>query len=149
MPGKPRPKLPSSLAASEKADLAASLLLDKRAQKPVLLDLRSLALFTDYFLICHATSTVHLRTLVDALLEGMEYSGGRPSGVEGTPESGWVLMDYGDLVLHIFSEREREYYNLERLWGNAPRTEFSDSDQPARKPRRAREGEQRGERQAG
>lgn len=136
-------------AALEIAKLAAALLLAKKAQRPVLVDVRGLTPFTDYFLICHATSSVHLGTLVNALLEGlegMEYPGTKRSGVEGTLESGWVLLDCGDLILHIFSEREREYYDLERLWGDAPRTELTDASPRARKRKRAAEGEKPGER---
>jgi len=128
------------------AKLAAALLLAKKAQRPVLIDVRGLTSFADYFLICHATSSVHLKTLVDSLVEGIEYSGASPFGLEGTPESGWVLMDCGDLILHIFSEREREYYDLERLWGDAPRTELTDAAPRARKPRRPAKGEKPGER---
>jgi ribosome-associated protein len=108
------------------------------------MDVRGLTSFADYFLICHATSSVHLKTLVDSLVEGIEYSGAKPSGLEGTPESGWVLMDCGDLILHIFSEREREYYDLERLWGDAPRTELAEATPRAHKPALAPSSGRRG-----
>lgn len=111
----------TSLQPSEKALLAYSLLADKKAQDPVILDLRDLTLICDYFVICHGTSPMHIRGLADSLLEGFAKSGLHYLGMEGYRDSEWVLVDYGEVVVHIFSAEQREFYDLERLWGDAPR----------------------------
>jgi ribosome-associated protein len=113
------------LAAREKALRAEAALTDKRAVDPVLLDMRDITLITDYFLICHGTSNVHVRALGDAVLECLKEAGIRPSGIEGRDEGRWVLLDYGDVIVHIFGEEEREFYSLERLWSDAPRVDES------------------------
>ncbi len=112
-------------AARDKALRAEAALVDKRAVDPVLLDMRDITLITDYFLICHGTSNVHVRALGDAVLECLKEAGIRPNGVEGRDEGRWVLLDYGDLIVHIFGEEEREFYSLERLWSDAPRVDES------------------------
>lgn len=111
---------PGPLSARAKAQRAETALTDKRAIEPILLDMRKITLITDYFLICHGTSRVHVRALGDAVLESLKDVGVRPTGVEGRDEGQWVLLDYGDLIVHIFGEEEREFYSLERLWSDAP-----------------------------
>ncbi len=108
-------------AAREKALRARAALADKRAVDPVLLDMREITLITDYFLICHGTSNVHIRALGEAVVEALKEEGIRPYGVEGRDGARWVLLDYGDLIVHIFAEQEREFYALERLWSDAQR----------------------------
>ncbi|MDH4179846.1 MAG: ribosome silencing factor [Armatimonadota bacterium] len=109
------------LPAREKALRAQTALTDKRALDPVMLDMRQITLITDYFLICHGTSSVHIRALGDSVVEALKEAGVRPYGVEGRDEGRWVLLDYGDVIVHIFGEEEREFYSLERLWGDAPK----------------------------
>jgi len=109
------------LASEDKLSAAEGALLDRRGVDPVALDMRGLTVITDYFLICHGTSGVHIRALADAVEEKLEEDGVRPMGVEGYQESRWVLLDYGDVVVHIFAEEERRFYDLERLWSDAPR----------------------------
>jgi ribosome-associated protein len=109
------------LSAKDKALRAEAALVDKRAVAPVLLDMRDITLITDYFLICHGTSSVHVRALSDAVLDSLKAVGLRPDGVEGRNEAQWVLLDYGDLIVHVLGEEEREFYSLERLWSDAPR----------------------------
>lgn len=108
-------------SALEKARMAEAALVAKRAVDPVLLDMREITLITDYFLICQGTSNVHIRALSEAVVEGLKEAGVRPWGVEGREAARWVLLDYGDVIVHIFAEEEREFYSLERLWGDAPR----------------------------
>jgi ribosome-associated protein len=86
-----------------------------------MLDMRGVTIVTDYFLICHGTSSVHIRGLADAVTEALAKESQRPYGVEGYQEAGWVLLDYGDVIVHIFSEEQRAFYGLERLWSDAPR----------------------------
>jgi ribosome-associated protein len=75
---------------------------------------------TDYFLVCSGRSAPHVKTIADAIREELKADGVRPLHSEGQPESGWVLLDYGDVLMHVFLEDTRAYYALERLWGDAP-----------------------------
>lgn len=109
------------MASPEKARRALSALVDARAREPVLLDMRNVTLITDYFLICHGTSNVHIRGLADAVVEALKGENLRPYGREGYDEARWVLIDYGDLIVHVFAEEERALYDLERLWDDAER----------------------------
>ncbi len=109
------------ISSDEKARRAQSALIDGRAADPVLLDMRAVTLITDYFLICHGTSNVHIRGLADAVLEALKGEKLRHYGTEGHREARWILIDYGDLIVHIFAEDQREFYDLERLWSDAPR----------------------------
>jgi ribosome-associated protein len=92
---------------------------DKQARDIVLLDLRHLNTFADFFVICNGESDRQLRALVNAVDEGIAKEFGLEVKSEGHSDSGWVLVDYGDVVVHIFSNEMRDYYRLERLWGEA------------------------------
>ena len=85
-----------------------------------MLDLRELTLITDFFIICHGTSEVNTRGLADALLDEMAKRGIKNARTEGYTDAQWILVDFGDVIVHIFSEEQREFYSLERLWGDAP-----------------------------
>jgi ribosome-associated protein len=97
-------------------DLAA----DKKAVDIVLMDLRQITTLADYFVICTGESERQLRAIVDDITETIRNEGERPLHHEGDSGSGWVLLDYGGVVLHVFAPQEREYYRLERLWQSAP-----------------------------
>lgn len=114
----------SSLTAEGKLRVAWQAVSDLRAVDPVGLDMRELTLITDYFLICHGTSNVHIRAIADRVLERLDEAQVRPSRPEGYQDAQWVLLDYGDLVVHVFAEEQREFYSLERLWDDAPRVEL-------------------------
>jgi ribosome-associated protein len=117
-----RPQAPqASLSAEQKAALAEAALADHRAVEVVLLDMRELTLVTDYFVICHGTSSVHIRALADAVQEAIADRGTPAYGVEGYQDGRWILLDYGDVIVHVFAEEERGFYALERLWSDAPR----------------------------
>ncbi len=106
---------PPSLA---KALLAAELAESKRAEDVVILDLRGQTLVTDYFVICTGTNRVQVRAIIDGIAEALASQ--RPRGVLEGDESGqWVLLDYGDVVIHVFASEARAFYRLERLWGDA------------------------------
>ena len=102
------------------AQRAARAALDKKAVDLTVLDVQSVSSVTDYFLVCSGRSTPHLRTIVDAIRTELKADGVRPLHAEGKPDSGWVLLDYGDVLVHVFLEDTRAYYALERLWGDAP-----------------------------
>lgn len=102
----------------------AEAAVQKKAQDLVALDVHRLTSFTDAFLIATGTSDRHVRSVVDAMLEVSEAMGRSPLGVEGYDEGRWVLIDLNEVVVHVFQEEVREYYDLERLWGDAPPIEL-------------------------
>ena len=100
--------------------LAARAALDKKALDVVVLDLQGLSGIADFFLLCSARSTTQAETIADAIRGELRSQGTRPRHSEGSAESGWLLLDYGDVVVHVFLEATRALYALERLWGDAP-----------------------------
>ncbi len=92
---------------------------DKKALDVVVLDLRTAAGFTDFFLICSGANARQVRAIADGVLETLAAHGSKPAHVEGYDRSEWVLLDCFDFIVHIFSPETREFYGLERLWGNA------------------------------
>jgi ribosome-associated protein len=106
--------------AEWKVRRAAQAALDKKAADLVVLDVTAVSGVTDYFLVCSGRSTPHLKTITEAIRADLSDGGVRPLHAEGIAESGWVLLDYGDVLVHVFLEDTRAYYALERLWGDAP-----------------------------
>ena len=103
---------------------AADAATSKKAHDPVALDLRELDGVADYFLILSGGSEVQVKAIAEAVEERLRELGHRPWHVEGLAGRRWVLMDYIELVVHVFHERTREYYLLERLWGDARRVDL-------------------------
>ena len=101
--------------------------LDKKASDIVVLDLQGAGAFTDYFLLCSAQSTRQVKAIVDEIEEQLRAMQSKPSHVEGYQHAEWVLMDCFNFVVHVFTRDTRRFYDLERLWGNAKRLEFSAS----------------------
>jgi ribosome-associated protein len=99
---------------------AAELAGDRKAKDLVVLDLRGISSATDYFLIASGTSDTHVKSIADHVIEELKKEGVRPSHVEGLRAGRWVLIDYIDFVVHVFHPAAREFYQLERLWGDAP-----------------------------
>jgi ribosome-associated protein len=93
---------------------------DRKALDLRVLDLEGSASFTSYFLICSGTSTRHTQAICDGIVEGLKKSGCPPVHVEGYAKAEWILVDYLNFIVHIFVERAREFYDLERLWKSAP-----------------------------
>jgi ribosome-associated protein len=85
-----------------------------------MLDMRTVTLLADYYILCDGSSSRQINAVADGLLENLKKAGSKPAVVEGTPESGWVLVDLGAIVVHIFSPEQRTYYQLEELWQAAP-----------------------------
>jgi ribosome-associated protein len=98
---------------------------DRKALDIVQLDLRGIIGYTDYFLICTGRSDRQTKAIHDAILEGMKADHRRlPERVEGMPQARWILMDYLDVIVHVFTPETRDYYRLEQLWGEAPASEL-------------------------
>ncbi len=104
---------------------------DKKALDLVVLDLRPMASFADYFVICSGQNTRQVQAIADAVEDALREAHVRPAHVEGFQRAEWVLLDYFDVIVHVFSAGRREFYALERLWGSAERVEVGDE------PRRA------------
>jgi ribosome-associated protein len=109
------------LEGSELLGEIARLAADKKAIDVVELDLRGVLGYTDYFLICSGNTTRQTKAIHDGILEGLKREHGTvPRRVEGAGRADWILMDYLDVVVHIFTPEARDYYRLEQLWGEAP-----------------------------
>ncbi len=104
-----------------KALSAARVAIEKNAENLKLLSLTDISGFTDYFLICSGTSDRQVQTIADAVQSEMDRAGVSVLSVEGYSEGRWVLIDMGDVVVHVFLDALREYYDLENLWSDAPR----------------------------
>jgi ribosome-associated protein len=89
---------------------------DKKGEDILLLDIKEIASFTDYFVICTATSSRMLNALADGVVEKTHELHNRKGRIEGKPDDGWLVVDYGDIVVHLFDEDLRHYYKLEELW---------------------------------
>jgi ribosome-associated protein len=104
----------------EAAVAAARAAASKQAHDVVVLDVRDLIVITDYFVIASGTSDRQVRTIADEIEREVKARGLRPVRREGQREGRWVLLDFVDFVAHVFDDRDREYYGLERLWSDAP-----------------------------
>jgi ribosome-associated protein len=113
------------LSTEEKVALMSRIATDRKAVDVVVLDMREASSITDYFLICSGGSERQVRAIADAIDEALGPFGLALLGVEGHREGHWILMDYGDVIAHVFSQETREYYALERLWANAPKIDLS------------------------
>jgi len=103
---------------------------DKKAAGVTLLDMADMGAFTDSFLLCTGYSARQVEAISDAITEQVERLGFRLAHREGKDAAEWVLLDFGGFIVHIFTERAREYYDLERLWRSARRTDFPDAAPP-------------------
>lgn len=105
---------------------------EKKAANVVVLDVRTIASFADVFLICSGTSSRQVQAIADEVVERLKKTGVRPLHIEGYERAEWILIDYGDLIVHIFTEAARAFYDLERLWRDAIRlVGGSDEDEPS------------------
>lgn len=132
-----RPGLPRRRAASRKATApetrepadeealatarrVVDLASDKKAADVVLLDIRGLTTLADYFVICSGQSERQLGAIADGIVEGLRDEGTRPIGREGSANAHWLLLDFGAVIVHVMAPPERDFYQLERLWADAP-----------------------------
>jgi ribosome-associated protein len=96
------------------------LALDKKAEDVIIIDRRKLEAPTDYFVICSASTEKQVKAIAENILDGVEEKGHRPWHVEGYSAKKWVLVDFVDVVVHVFTSETRQFYSLETLWGDAP-----------------------------
>ncbi len=115
------------LSASKLAEYAIQSLLDKKAFDPILMDMRDLSNApADFFVIAHGSSDTHVEAMSDELIRKVRTElGEKPSHVEGKENAEWILIDYFDVVVHIFIEEKRKFYDLESLWGDAKIQSFA------------------------
>lgn len=114
----PRPVDPD---LEDKLHLIAEAALDRKAQDLLVLDVRGLVTYTDYLIVCSGNTDRQVRAIAENVQAEMAEIGYRPLGVEGKSQANWMIIDYGDYVVHVFHTEARETYNLEKLWSDAPR----------------------------
>ena len=110
------------LTSKDWARIAAESAAEKKAENVVALEVAELLVVTDFFVIATGRTDIQVRAIADEVERGLFERGGiKPIGREGTDQNKWVLLDFGDLVIHVFQPQERDFYRLEKLWGEAPR----------------------------
>ncbi|QHE53056.1 ribosome silencing factor [Pontibacillus sp. HMF3514] len=114
------------MESKELMQLAAQACEDKRGEDIVVMDMKHVSLISDYFLICHGTSERQVQAIARGIKQEAEEKGIEVKRFEGFEHARWILIDLDDVVCHVFHEDERGYYNLERLWGDAPTYTFQD-----------------------
>lgn len=114
------------MTEKEMSQVICAAASDKKAKDIVVMDMKNLMSSTDYFMVCSAPTATQVRAIADNIEEKMDEAGVHFNHKEGYREGEWVLLDYGDVVAHIFRQEAREYYALERLWGEAPLTPYED-----------------------
>ena len=120
------------VASGEKSRLAVLAALDKKADDLALLNVGELSSLADYFLICTGRSNRQVQAIADGVQEALKHAGHPPLGVEGHGEGKWILIDAGDLIVHVFHEPIRAFYNLESLWHQAGRVDLRSLEEEAR-----------------
>ena len=119
---------PSSRPADTSDDLAAQIAqfaLNKKAEQVLSIDGQEITSITDHFVICSADTDVQVKAITDGIRKNTMH---KPTRIEGYQQLNWVLLDYIDIIVHIFKTTERNYYNIEKLWTDAPKTEYNDDD---------------------
>ena len=114
------------MKALDKTKLCLEIIKERKAIDPVLFEVGKLTTITDYFLIASGNSSRQVQAITRHLQRRMREEGFRPYGIEGEQQGHWVLMDYGDIVVHLFYQPVREFYDLEGLWVEAPRVNLED-----------------------
>jgi len=110
----------------ELARLAVKAAADKKAENIMVLDIRELSVIAEYFMICHGNNERQVQAIVNEIRDQAHKNGYNIRGIEGADQGRWVLVDLGDVVVHVFHREEREFYNIERLWGDAKVVNFSE-----------------------
>lgn len=114
------------MESSQLANKITDLIFNKKGYDVKILDLRNITTFTDYFVVCSGDSDTQVKAIADEVDKKLSDEGIRPWHIEGYQALNWILIDFVDVVVHIFKKETREFYNLEKLWGDAPITEVID-----------------------
>lgn len=107
------------MTAEQTMSMIMKVIDEKKGKDPVALNLQGISLVADYFVICHGNSDIQVKAIADEIKKKVEQSGLEIKRIEGLDAARWVLIDIGDVVVHVFHREDREYYNLERLWSDA------------------------------
>ena len=121
----PRVSKVKTVSSSKLAVNIAKFALDKKAENVVSLNVKNLTNITDEFVICSSDTNIQVKAIADSIRKNTDY---KPVRIEGYEHLNWVLLDYIDVIVHVFKTSERNYYNIEKLWGDASIREFSDED---------------------
>ncbi|RJX41227.1 ribosome silencing factor [Paenibacillus pinisoli] len=114
-----------AVQSHELMKIAVTAVEDKKAIDVIALDLKDISLVADYFIICSGNSDTQVQAIATEVRKQADLAGARIRGLEGMDSARWVLIDLGDVIVHIFHREEREYYNIERLWSDAKVVEFA------------------------
>jgi ribosome-associated protein len=121
---KEKPKKLDKRSLDKHVKMAVNASREKKAEDIVVLDLRDISSFTDYFLIMQGNSKRQNMAVYEGIEQQLKSESIKPLSIEGRKSAEWILMDYGHFIVHIFSKEAREFYLLEKLWGDAPRSDF-------------------------
>ena len=121
----PRVSKVKTVSSSKLAENIAQFALDKKAENVVSLNVEKLTNITDEFVICSSDTNIQVKAIADSIRKNTDH---KPVRIEGYEHLNWVLLDYIDVIVHVFKTSERNYYNIEKLWGDASIREFSDED---------------------
>ena len=132
---RPRTRPPRPTSARELALLCAAAALDKKGEEPLLLEVSELTGYADYFLLVSGRSTRQATAVGENVARTLKKAGRPALGSEGLKEGTWILLDFGEVVVHVFHQPVREFYDLDSLWGDAPRVELDPTELDALLPR--------------
>jgi len=107
--------------------LCVNAALEKKASKLTILNIKKVSSLSDYFIICSGSSDRQVQAISSSIAANMKKAGKHPIGIEGERAGKWVLMDYGDIVIHVFYDPVREFYDIERLWTDVPRMDLDEN----------------------
>ena len=121
----PSSSTPNTVTSSDLANQISKYALAKKAENVISINVEKLTSFTDQFVICSADTDIQVKAIADSIRRSTDH---KPIRIEGYEQLNWVLLDYIDVIVHIFRTTERNYYNIEKLWADAPTTEYNDDD---------------------
>ena len=121
----PRVSKVKTVSSSKLAENIAQFALDKKAENVVSLNVKKLTNITDEFVICSSDTNIQVKAIADSIRKNTDH---KPVRIEGYEQLNWVLLDYIDVIVHVFKTTERNYYNIEKLWADAPKIEYNDED---------------------
>ena len=116
---------PNAVTSSDLANEIAKFALDKKAENVISINVEKLTSFTDQFVICSADTDIQVKAIADTIRKSTNH---KPVRIEGYEQLNWVLLDYIDVIVHVFKTTERNYYNIEKLWADAPKIEYNNED---------------------